>query len=203
MCKLLINQRYLKNQIGFTLIELTISIGIFMMIGGLVLVNFRAGQYTDELLAGAKALETAVREVQASALGGQAVCVDSGGNQSVPLGGFGLHISADNTTALLFADCDYGDSTRSYIYNSNTVGVDLPDQKIKDIDLGNNVKIKNKIPIAISGSVLDVVFTSGSEVSKINGEAGTTEVVITLEHNKTLKTKTVKINVLSGQVFVE
>ncbi|MEK7497129.1 MAG: prepilin-type N-terminal cleavage/methylation domain-containing protein [Patescibacteria group bacterium] len=194
-----------KNSHGFTLLELTISIGIFMMIGGMVMVNFRAGQYSDELQAGAKAVENAVREAQAAAIGGQEVCNTV--PKSAPLGGFGLNISADNSIALWFGDCNYNDAPpadNNYKYNLSTTDV-----VVQNIDLGSNVIIfEKKKDNNVSAGILDLIFTSGSEVSKIDGFDGGTvnganSVTVTLKHRKTLKTKTVKINLLSGQVFIE
>ncbi len=192
-----------KHSAGFTLLELTISIGIFMMIGGMVMVNFRAGQYSDELQAGAKAVENAVREAQAAAIGGQEVCVNADSSKFAPLGGFGLNIAADNT-ALWFGDCDYGtdsdnDPPRNYVYSPDP-NIDVI---VQNIDLGSNIKINTKTPA--DGDIMNLVFSSGSEVAKINGSNPTTvnQVVVTLEHKKTAKRKTVVINLLSGQVFIE
>ena len=67
----------------------------------MVMVNFRAGQYSDELQAGAKAVENAVRGSPRRSAGRRFATLF----QISSIGGFGLNISADNSIALWFGDC--------------------------------------------------------------------------------------------------
>ncbi|MFA6391825.1 MAG: prepilin-type N-terminal cleavage/methylation domain-containing protein [Patescibacteria group bacterium] len=102
----------LKKRNGYTLLELLISISIFVIISVVVVNNFRQGQKMDDLRTGAVELVNNFREVQNLGMSGQVVKVCKGGDRNllsctndteceslippngtcglVPIGGFGI-----------------------------------------------------------------------------------------------------------------
>lgn len=95
---------------GFTLVEMIVVVGIFALVTGLILGNFREGKKNDDLRRGTLELEDNLRKVQVLGMSGQivSVCVegedegksceadddcDGGTCESrVPTGGFGINI---------------------------------------------------------------------------------------------------------------
>jgi len=66
----MIYRTYRKNRpasAGLTLLELTASLAILVLLGGLVAVNFASLRWADELTNGATQLETAIRMTRATA----------------------------------------------------------------------------------------------------------------------------------------
>lgn len=99
-----------KNRGGYSLLELIITISIFVIISTIVMNNFRQGQKIDDLRTGAVELVSNFREVQTLGMSGQVVNVCNGGDNNldscttdvdcpnggtcglVPVGGFGIVI---------------------------------------------------------------------------------------------------------------
>lgn len=95
---------------GFTIIEMVVTVGIFVLIAGIVLGNFRQGERMDDLKRGTIELEDSLRRVQVLGMSGQIVSVCEGGSNNgkscveqsdcpggecinkVPSGGFGIAI---------------------------------------------------------------------------------------------------------------
>lgn len=104
-------KKLLKKTAGFTLMEMIVAVGIFALITGLVLANFRQGQKEEDLKRGALEMVSNIRKVQTLGMSGQIVNVCVGGNNNgqrcdsdadcgspstcesiVPEGGFGISI---------------------------------------------------------------------------------------------------------------
>ncbi|MFA6525252.1 MAG: prepilin-type N-terminal cleavage/methylation domain-containing protein [Patescibacteria group bacterium] len=99
-----------KRKEGYSLLELVISISIFVIISTIVMNNFRQGQKMDDLRTGAIEFANNFREVQTLGMSGQVVNVCNGGDNDlsscstdldcpnggtcglVPIGGFGISI---------------------------------------------------------------------------------------------------------------
>jgi type II secretory pathway pseudopilin PulG len=186
----------MKKVFGFTIIELLISIGIFLVITSMVIVNFRSGQYRDELMGSAQILQSTLREMQALSFSGSKVACPGYAEEMTPAG-YGLNISSETITA--FADCDPSDPDISpnYIYGGTSEDVNL-----KTINLYNNISIESITVGTNAVSTLDAVFTPFSEIVKINSSE-TDNIIIELIHSKTSKTVTVKIMQSTGQIFIQ
>lgn len=103
-----------KNRIlaGFSLIELVVAMGIFVLIATVILANFRQGQKEDNLRLAATELSSDIRRVQTLGMSGQITgickgeqndgkfcekdqttdCPDGTCEDSVPAGGYGINI---------------------------------------------------------------------------------------------------------------
>lgn len=186
----------MKKVFGFTIIELLVSISIFLIITSMVIVNFRSGQYRDELMGSAQFLQSTLREMQTMAFSGsKVICpgyVPSEAGEMTPAG-YGLNINSSGIITA-FADCDPQDIAISPDFKYG-----LEDVNLKTISLYNNVTINSITP----SSVTDILFTSSSEIVKTNGSPGLGVITIELKHNKTNQITTVKIVELTGQVFIQ
>src|SRR3989344_8609875 len=100
---------------GFTLIELIVSMAIFGTIATLVVANLRGGTQRSELTLGATTVAEAIREAATRTNAGELVGMCVGGSMNgracpgtgcgagsncvntLPLGGFGVHVSQNST----------------------------------------------------------------------------------------------------------
>lgn len=196
---------------GFTLIEMLISLGIFAVVTGLVMANFRVGQQGDELRVAARLLESRLRRAQTSAMSGQTVFVCKGGvddlktclsgdsadcpggtcERTVPRG-YGVHFapSDDPRNLIYFADTD-GD--RAY-----DAGEDISPYSVSS---GAFVELSAVTPL--SAGALDVVFVPPKPSIYINGATDSVLATITLRHTSTNAERSVTVNRASGQVTAD
>ncbi len=173
---------------GFTLVELLVSMSIFAVISALVMVNFRAGERSDELRLGATTVSSFIRDAEARASSGVAACVCVGGagpaplcapgrvcaggtaSDVVPLGGWGVHAAIGDASVVLFADLD-GNRLMD------------PGESVKEdlIAPSRGVRVK-------SGGT-DVTFVPPRPEIWINGAQGASEFSVVLEQllNNTLR----------------
>jgi len=169
---------------GFTLLELLVSIGIFVIITTAVVLNFRVGERSDELRLATERFASGLRGLSTMAQTGQrAVQCDT----LVPKGGYGVQIQ--NGTITFFADCD-GKHTFDTGETLSSYFTDLPP----------SVSIS---PSDSTNSPLTVTFEPPVPAVWINGQAMASEAQIILTHTKTLQTKTVTIKRISGRIEVE
>jgi prepilin-type N-terminal cleavage/methylation domain-containing protein len=196
---------------GFTLIEMLVSMGIFAIITGLVIANFRGGKQGDELRIAAQLIGSEVRRTQTMAVGAEVVpwCVGGSnagavclsGDSQCPGGecirdvprGYGLRLSSsgpDTAKVIGFADIN-GD------------GVFQPEEETRrdNIALSPSITVSSLSPSS-SGS-LDIVFTPPRPTVSFNGNAADPLATVTVTHSATSQTRTVTINKVSGQVSVE
>lgn len=182
------------------------AIGVFMILSVITIINFRNGQYRDELAGTAQLIEASIREMQTAAIAGTAVPCP-GLAKAAPRYGFGVNITANPFQILEFADCS--DSSK-YVYDSTT------DYLVKPVQLPSRVEVTCLQPPAGScppkpSDPLNVVFSPLTETVQINGTALPKQVIenlpadgyvtATLRHEITNKFMTVKINPLTGQIF--
>lgn len=94
-------KKMLRNK-GFSLVELVVVIGIFSLMAGLVLFNFRSFQSARGLDATAQELATVVREAQVYGISVANV------PNTTTFPSYGVHVDylADPTGVVLFADLD-------------------------------------------------------------------------------------------------
>ena len=113
----------IKNQKGFTVLELLVSATVLITIMTFVLANFRTGQYSGELDVVTRQIVDSVGTVRNMTLGGQVIeDPTSPGQRVFPAGGYGVHfdnISVDNAKRLvLYADGINSFSEKNSTYDS-------------------------------------------------------------------------------------
>ncbi len=202
------------NRRGFTLVEMLISLGIFAVITGFVMANFRVGSQGDELRLAQQLVASELRRAQTMAIAGQTVnycaagvrvgqfctsgnsaeCGGPDGNcvRSAPPGGYGVHfttLETGNRQMILFADVDAG---RDHRYE--------PGEEIRttSVSPGTYVSVYLLEPSDAGG--LDVAFTPGDGLPLFNNAADPPVAKITVRHKSTEAAKEVTVNAVSGQI---
>jgi prepilin-type N-terminal cleavage/methylation domain-containing protein len=168
---------------GFTIIELLVSLGIFVVVTAMVVTNFRGGSQSDELKIAADTLVSNLRKAQNMALAGEQV----GG--ITPPGGYGVYFTLGTPLQyIVFAD-----------FNGNQkydLGEDLSDGKII---LAKNVVITGVRPLANSS----VVFKPPKPTTYINGGTADNVLEVDLGHSVSGKIRKILVNRVSGRIDVE
>ncbi len=196
-----------KTSPGFTLMELMISIGIFLIITSFLIVNFRQGQYKDELTEGANILETAFREMQTQAITGKTIDCSPNYPQVLaePPGGWGVNIVAGDggSTITVFADClDSEDGNPDHIYNAS-------DLVLRTLTLPQRVKISALTVTSTSSGEenlfnvaggLNVAFSALTESVWLQGTYNYAKAKIKLVHTILNKETWIEVNAFTGQI---
>lgn len=168
---------------GFTIIELLVSLSIFIVITAMVVANFRAGSRGDDLRISAEAMVSNLRKAQNMALAGQPT------NDIVPPGGYGLYFNlATPDRYIIFADMN-GDK----VYNS---GEELADGLVT---LPREVRIISVSPVIVS----TVVFKPPKPTIFINNDPSNETLSVTLKHTSSEQTRVVTVNRVSGRIDIE
>ena len=194
---------------GFTLVELLVAISIFALITTLVIIDFRTGRFNDELRIDAEKLATDVRKVQTLALTG---FVPAAGGGNTPEGGYGIRLTEDTGTYILFADYAYGVDDITNMRFQSEVADD------QDVELtGSPVAFTSNVSVDASTTncifpdedVVDIVFTAPSASVYVCGEDATSSsmypvsIELVLTHDRTGNIRTVVVNGVTGRVSVE
>ncbi len=177
---------------GFTLIELLLVITIISILTAVTVVDYQSAEKNFSLERSANKLAQEMRRVEQMAMSAEQI--GSPGAKFYPEGGYGIRFEEPDAgsplgQAFIFADCDNN--------HQFTSGNDICDgsfsEKIKDIELEKDIKIKSLSPI----SNLDITFKSpGPTIIFFSEKAESliTEAVITISLLENGNTKTVKIN---------
>lgn len=168
---------------GFTIIELLVSLGIFIIVTTMVVTNFRGGSRSDELKIAAETIASNLRRVQNMALAGEQV----GG--ITPMGGYGIYFSLGEPSHYII----FADSNGNQKYD---MGEDLLDGKIM---LLKNIVITEVQPLVNSS----VVFKPPKPTVYINGGIADNIFSVTVKHTLSGKIKKVSANRVSGRIDVE
>lgn len=118
------------KQSGYTLVEILVAVSIFTMMTAYVVSNFRTVNNSDRLKADLARLTSVIREARASAFNG----VIPKGQNSYPLGGYGIYFNKLDTTYTLFADIN-GDG----FYDPDLTD---PKEAIQAYTFSENIQIK-------------------------------------------------------------
>jgi Tfp pilus assembly protein FimT len=176
-----------RNNSGFTLAELIVSLFIIVAITAIFLTDYKSGNRSGDLNLSVQQLASNIRLAQNKALGSTTY------NGNFPLGGWGVHVdTASKNNYIVFAD-----SNGNKIYNSSPEEgspawggqtVILPDKIIiSSIDTNDQA---NPTP----GS-LDITFLPPDPSTVLYDGIGTSSVaIITLRNTATNKTATVTVN---------
>ncbi|HLD27734.1 MAG TPA: prepilin-type N-terminal cleavage/methylation domain-containing protein [Patescibacteria group bacterium] len=89
----------LKINKGFTLVEMTVVVAIFVLVYAASLANFRKGDNRSELLLAAENLAGDIKKIQTQTLSGSVA------EEIEPVGGFGVYFNlTNNSQYVLFRD---------------------------------------------------------------------------------------------------
>jgi len=185
----------LTKTIGFTLLELMVSIGIFAVILGIVIVNFRGGQWRDELVSSAEIVQSAIREAQTLTLTGQTITC--GGETVVP-GGYGVRFEIKKN-AIRFADCAVLTEPRE---PADGIYENSKDNTMPSSPILSNVEISELKVDNAPKSPFDLVFSPGKEIVLVDGASDKNKVTIVLTHKKSNRTVEVRVQPNTGQIFI-
>ena len=197
-----------SRQKAFTLLEITIVLGIIGLLAGFVLANYRGEEKRSALLRSTHQLAQDLRRVEEMAMSSQktpAWCeqVEEG---VFPKGGYGIHFVQNSDSYLLFADCDgegdYDDwGSFDCDPNSDTpaghgLGNSL-NEIIEELTLEQGIKIKYLFTSGFPEdtlNALDITFTPPDpEVTIASGDDAWAEIVLCLKDNENIL-RTITIN---------
>lgn len=189
---------------GFTLIELLISISIFLLITGSVIMSFASGKYRDELVSAGGLVQSVVREAQSFTSAGSTAACPGVSPAAPPVGGYGVYMNqvvGQLPELIVFADCDPSSTIKTF---DNSPPGDCDDGNCDDVIIRrvamparvNLVNVQPALP-------LNVVFSPLDEIVVVNNGSGFTgEASVELQHEKTNRKISLKVNTATGQVFV-
>lgn len=172
-----------RERMGFTLIELVISIGIIIIVTGLVVAGFRVGGRNEALSLAAQDVASVIKQAQSWTLTGQVI------KGEFPRGGYGVHFSAATPSSyILFADLD-----NDLIYDDGEA-----------IDGGTH-SLPPQITIAevLPSATADLVFKPPAPEIFINKYREANELAVSLKHSDTGQIKKVRVDRISGRISSE
>ncbi|MFH2136366.1 MAG: GspH/FimT family pseudopilin [Patescibacteria group bacterium] len=173
----------LRSKGGFTIIELLVSLGIFIIVTTMVVTNFRGGSRSDELKIAAETVASNLRRAQNMALAGEQF------EGITPAGGYGIYFNLGNPDKYII----FADKNGNLAYDAGEV---LPDGLIT---LPPNMVIVGVLPAASSA----VVFKPPKPTVYINGGTVNDIIAVTVKHNLSGKSKKIVLNRISGRIDVE
>ena len=177
---------------GFTLIELLLVVAIISILTAIVTIDYRTAGKKFSLERSANKLAQEMRKTQQMTMSAEQIGLP--GAKFYPEGGYGIRFEEPDAgsplgQAFIFADCDND--------HQFTPGNDICNgsfsEKIKDIELEKDIKIKSLFPV----SNLDITFKSpGPTIIFFSEKAESLvpEATITISFLENGNTKTVKIN---------
>ncbi|MEK9184002.1 MAG: prepilin-type N-terminal cleavage/methylation domain-containing protein [Patescibacteria group bacterium] len=174
-----------NNRMGFTLIELMVTIGIMVIINGVIFFNYPKVIANLALRRTADEIALTARQAQAYAMAAKSVVVGS----VTELPSYGVHFDTsvlNNTKIILFADNDGGDD-----YDTSPV-----DEKIQTFEIQTKDKVSALLLCSgscSSSNIVDVVYSRQSPTATITGSSDSVEITITAHRDSTMK-KCVTIN---------
>ena len=185
---------------GFTITELLVAIGIFVMLLGISVAGFRSGDYASALRFGAANLIATLRDAQTRSQGGQtvsvcpvptdAICASASACGApcvsrVPAGGYGVQTNPGGSTTTVFADL-----------NSNA-----------RLDAGENIETMRfdaRGQVTVVGSIgdpeIDIVFLPPRGAMRVNADPSITTFTMNLTHPSIATLRSVTVNTISGQI---
>lgn len=175
-----------KKQKGFTLMEMIVSLTIFIMITTIVIANFKLNNTSRQVRFDAQDFQSVLRKAQLMSLFGRTIS-----NNVVPIGGYGIHIEQCLTpicSYFMFADLD-----GELDYDS---GEELPGER--------HFFSPNTIVDSLNETPMDIVFKPPRPFVCMNGKCeGYTDIVISIKQKNTNIQNKVIINPISGRISIE
>ncbi|MCK4744556.1 prepilin-type N-terminal cleavage/methylation domain-containing protein [Candidatus Parcubacteria bacterium] len=171
----------LKNNKGFSMVELFISISILAIITSFSVINFNTWEKNENLRQSARLLDSNIHSVQAKSLSGEMF-------NGVSPSGYGAYFSnIGDASYILFADLD-----NDYTYDA------ADGEFIDTYNLTNNVLISDLTPISANG--LTIVFKLPNAKIYINQNILSDSGKIELTHSITTNSKITEIRRITGRI---
>lgn len=181
----------MKDDKGFTIIELMVVTFIIVTISSLVLINYRSAGSSQALNRSAQKLAFYIRKAQTMTLAGVNFS-QSGSNRRC---GYGVHFRIDKPE----------DNQIFGVKNCGSTNYSGGDPSIEQIEFENNVYVQSLTPTnnILGNQVLTLVFTPPHPNTFINGNTTDTLATITLSlTSDTSQTKTISVT-NKGQVNIQ
>ena len=148
---------YKTKKNAFTLIEVLVSIAIFIIILGIVIVNYKYSERVTELRLVAYDIEDSIKFTQNMSFTGQKI------NDQIP-SSYGIYVDKSNNSYII-----YGDRQVTADPNSGVLGFDSGDSKYSTTQLPTNIKILDlKCSSASNLLSLDISFMPPRGSMRIN-----------------------------------
>ncbi len=186
---------------GFTMIEMLVSIGIFVLITSAFMVSMRAFEQSSSLNSSAQELAAHIIEIRNQTWAGLTTTL-CGGGSVVPEGGYGVYVSTTGggITYKTFADC-----------NGDFQFTGSPDETVRTVVLDNNLAItaiQDEGGGNFAGNGAHITFRPPTNNTFLYSDGAApstdaTKAVVTLEHTPTGKTKTVTVLRFTSQLLIE
>ncbi|MFW0838082.1 MAG: PilW family protein [Candidatus Komeilibacteria bacterium] len=177
---------------GFTLIELIVSMGIFISLFLIVTVNFRSGESLSDLQLQTQILASDIRKVQTLSLAGAAY-----GGETIGLGGYGISLTDSNSGLISYQL--FSDKNDDGIYTAAADG-----DVLSTTTLSQNINSLSFDPVA---DQVFIVFTPYSSAMSIKSQTGASEPVaqdtmdVKLTHQRISgRSGVVSLTAISGKV---
>lgn len=173
-----------KNNKGFTVVEMLVSISILVIITSFSVVNFNTWKKNEDLRQSIRELADNIRSAQTKSLSGEMFDGD------LP-NGYGIYFSnASSSSYILFADLD-NDSIYDYIDG----------ELIDTYYLADNVSISKLTPIY--SDELTIIFKTPNAKIYINKNISADSAEIELTHSNTANSKIVEIRRITGRIDIQ
>ncbi len=168
-----------KNIMGFTLVELAVSMLIIGLISTIVLTNYNAGRKQEALNRSVQRLAVAIRQAQNYALFSRV-----GTKCSTPAGGYGIYVSSASQY-VIFGDCS---GNRLYDLASD--------------DLISTIKVESDVQIS-SASLISMTFEPPIGKFYYNGLVPTVSNTIILQNSSDVTKQKITNISANGSVSVQ
>ena len=188
-----------KSGAGFTLIEITIVLGIIGLLAAIVLANYRGGERQFALLRSTHQLAQDLRRAEEMAISSQKTPLEFG-EEVFPRGGYGIYFKIDpgdpkGYRIILFADCDvegdYDDLPIAKTCAETGPGLgNSRDETIEELTLEEGVVIETLSP---SSSELSITFKPPDPEISISGGGNIATITLSLKDAPTIA-RTVTVN---------
>jgi len=174
---------------GFTLIELTVSVGVIALTAALFIANYHSTTRQTDLTMTAQKMVADLRAAQNNSLG----LVEYNG--AVPAGGWGVHFDTTQRSYTMFADLNAPGTSGYMQYDPPTEG--RPDYGARETDFSPDIKIAGLSGSSGAGNQANVSFLPPDPQTNILVDITTsTSLQIVLKSLNTATCRNVSVNFL-------
>lgn len=177
-----------SSESGFTYFDLVVAMALIVIFSLLVVNNYSDFRQRSTLRSESEKLTSMVRKAQLWALTGQT----RGGSR--PAGGWGVHVEQCTTppcSVFLYADT-FPVSPPNHTYDAGN------DEIVSETYTDGQIQIINVSPL--SGTSLDLVFTSPTSTGYINGQQSDNQGLITLYHQYSYEMQQITVDRVTKRV---
>lgn len=180
-----------KQLAAFTLLEMTVSLSIIIIVTALFIANFQEANKRSDLTMSAQNLVSDLHAAQNNTLGLWKY------NDTMPLGGWGLHFQVGSPTYTLFADLD-GPGQSGYMILNDDEDEEIYGARIINLPVGLEIASLKTGASMISNTAVNVTFLPPDPQTNIylGSGATSTSLLVELREKGSGKTETVRVNFL-------